>query len=87
MGGGVFSRSFGINQPFSRDGRKTPGARGDRAGARINPPAEAGEGKSSARLRRARSPLQFAQRFSGHRSGVAVFWTWRSQPGAKIARA
>jgi len=87
MGGGAFSRSFGINHPFSREGRKAPGARGDRTGARINPPAQSGEGKSTARLCRARSPLQFLRRFSGHRSGVAVFWTWHLHPGAKIARA
>jgi hypothetical protein len=85
MGGGAFSRSFGINQPFSRDGREAPGARGDRTGARINPPAQSGEAKSSARHCRALIQIESFPRFLGHRSGVAAAWTWRLYLGARIA--
>ena len=87
MGGGAFSRSFGINQPFSRDGREAPGARGDRTGARINPPAEAGEGKSSARPCRARNQSRSAQPLSGQGPGVSGVKPWRQHSRAMCGRA
>jgi len=87
MGGGAFSRSFGINQPFSRDGREAPGARGDRTGARINPPAEAGEGKSSARPCLALNQSRSAQPLSGLGPGVSGVKPWRQRKRARCGRA